>query len=249
MRRAILSDIHSNLEAFEAVLKDIESKQVDEILCLGDLIGYGPNPREVILKALSFAKVLRGNHEDALLFIATDFNKEASAAIDWTREQLNIKTAQKDENHQLWNFLGDLTDRYDADGMVFVHGSPRVPTREYVRAADVHDTEKMTEIFGMIERIGFCGHTHEPGIFTDDGKFLFPKLVNNQHVLDARKTLVNVGSVGQPRDRDNRACYVIFDGERVSFHRVEYDFKKTMKKISETPALPSYLAARLKDGR
>ncbi len=249
MRRAILSDIHSNLEAFEAVLKDIESKQVEEILCLGDLIGYGPNPREVILRALSFAKVLRGNHEDALLFIATDFNKEASAAIDWTREQLNIKTAQKDENHQLWNFLGDLTDRFDMDGMVFVHGSPRVPTREYVRAADVHDTEKMTEIFSMIERIGFCGHTHEPGIFTEDGKFLFPKLVNNQHVLDSRKTLVNVGSVGQPRDRDNRACYVIFDGERVSFHRVEYDFKTTMKKIAETPALPSYLAARLKDGR
>ena len=249
MRRAILSDIHSNLEAFEVVLKDIESKQIDEILCLGDLIGYGPNPREVILKALNFARVLRGNHEDALLFIATDFNKEASAAIDWTREQLNAKEASKEENHALWNFLGDLTDRHDVDGMVFVHGSPRVPTREYVRAADVHDKEKMTEIFSMIERIGFCGHTHEPGIFTEDGKFLFPKLINNQYVLDTRRTLVNVGSVGQPRDRDNRACYVIYDGERVTFHRLEYDFRKTMKKIAETPALPSYLAARLKDGR
>jgi diadenosine tetraphosphatase ApaH/serine/threonine PP2A family protein phosphatase len=126
-----------------------------------------------------------------------------------------------------------------------------MPTREYIRPADVHDQEKMEEIFSMMDRFCFCGHTHEPGIFTEEGKFLFPKMLpkGTYTLPPGKKGIVNVGSVGQSRDRDNRACYAVHDGDTVSFHRVEYDFKTTMKKIAATKELPTHLALRLKDGR
>ncbi len=246
---AIVSDIHANIEALEAVLRDIESQGVTEICCLGDIIGYGPNPRECIEHAIQWKFSIRGNHEDALLFLATDFNLEAAQAIEWTRSQLNSKQHEKSRNHDLWNFLGSLGERIDEDGIVYVHGSPRQPTREYVRPSDVHDKEKMGEIFDMIDHLCFVGHTHEPGIFTPEGKFLFPKSIGLKCKVDKGKFLVNVGSVGQSRDRDNRACYVTTDGEMLWFHRVEYDFQTTMRKIGAIKELPPHLALRLKDGR
>ncbi|MBI3268697.1 MAG: metallophosphoesterase [Planctomycetes bacterium] len=248
--RAIISDVHSNIEALEAVLKDIDAQGITQIACLGDVVGYGPNPRDCILHMKEFEFCIRGNHEDALLFLATDFNLEAARSIEWTRGQLNSKTHDKTENHGMWNFLGDLTDRREEDGCLFVHGSPRMPTREYIRPSDIHDSEKMDEIFSLLDRVCFCGHTHEPGIFTEDGKFLFPKMLkDNTYKLAGKKCIVNVGSVGQSRDRDNRSCYAIYDGDTISFRRVEYDFKKTMQKIAATKELPSHLALRLKDGR
>jgi diadenosine tetraphosphatase ApaH/serine/threonine PP2A family protein phosphatase len=247
--RAIISDIHANVDALEAVLKDIASKNITEIYCLGDVIGYGPNPRECILHARQFADCIRGNHEDALLFIAADFNMEAARSIEWTRKQLNRKECPKEENHQLWNFLGDLGDRVVEDRVLYIHGSPRVPTREYVRPADCHDHEKMDEIFSMIDHLCFVGHTHEPGVFTPDHKFFFPKQLANTWKVTEQKALINVGSVGQPRDRDPRACYVTYDGETVRYHRVPYDVESTMKKILAAKELPEYHALRLKDGR
>ncbi|MBI5369299.1 MAG: metallophosphoesterase [Planctomycetes bacterium] len=248
--RAIISDVHANIEALEAVLRDIDAQGITDIACLGDVVGYGPNPRECIGHMKEFRWSIRGNHEDALLFLATDFNLEAAQSIEWTRGQLNSKSQDKTANHSLWNFLGDLTDRYEEDGCLYVHGSPRMPTREYIRPADVHDSEKMEEIFSMLERICFCGHTHEPGIFNDEGRFLFPKMMNNVYKIPpGRKCVVNVGSVGQSRDRDNRACYVVYEGDTVTFRRVDYDFKTTMKKIAATKELPTHLALRLKDGR
>jgi len=246
---AIVSDIHANIEALDNVLRHIESLGIDDIVCLGDVVGYGPNPRECIERAMNWRFTIRGNHEDALLFLATDFNLEAAQAIEWTRAQLNSKQFEKTRNHDLWNFLGSLGERVDEDGIVFVHGSPRQPTREYVRPSDVHDKEKMGEIFDMIDHLCFVGHTHEPGIFTPDGKFLFPKAIGHKLKVEKGKLLVNVGSVGQSRDRDPRSCYVTFDGETIQFHRVEYDFQTTMRKISQIKELPPHLALRLKDGR
>jgi predicted phosphodiesterase len=249
VRRAILSDIHANLEAFQAVLKNIEKRGVDEIVCLGDVVGYGPDPRECIKLAMDFGFCLRGNHEDALLFIAADFNIEAAQSIDWTRDQLNCRDYPRQENHALWNFLGDLTDKRVEGDVLYVHGSPRVPTREYVRPVDVHDPRKMAQIFEMIEHICFCGHTHEPGIFTEAGKFYFPRLLNNVYHVSSEKCLINVGSVGQPRDRDPRACYVVFDGQKVEYVRVSYDVKRTMVKIKRAQGLADVLAMRLAKGR
>ena len=119
---ALISDLHSNMEALEGVLKDINEQGVEDIVCLGDMIGYGPNPREMLRHAFNWRWSLRGNHEDALLFLALDFNHEAAQAIDWTRDQINYKDAPKDENHKMWNFIAvdraGLRKRYQSCAMV-----------------------------------------------------------------------------------------------------------------------------------
>ncbi|MBI3099657.1 MAG: metallophosphoesterase [Planctomycetes bacterium] len=253
---AIVSDLHSNIEALEAVLKDIGAHKVDEIYCLGDVIGYGPNPREVLHHARKFKFCLRGNHEDALLFLAADFSMDAAHAIDWTRGRMNAKSNEpaeaqklKAENHLLWNFVGDLKESHQDDDRIFIHASPRMPTREYVRPPDVKDREKMSAIFEMIPHVCFGGHTHEPGVFTEDFRFLTPAQINHTFTFDAKKYFINVGSVGQPRDGDNRSCYVLLDGNRVVWRRIPYDFRKTMAKIEATKELAKRFASRLKDGR
>jgi diadenosine tetraphosphatase ApaH/serine/threonine PP2A family protein phosphatase len=249
---ALISDLHSNIEALEAVLKDVDSQGVQKIYCLGDLIGYGPNPREMLKHAFNWAFSLRGNHEDALLFLALDFNPEAAQAIDWTRGQLNEPGAPKDENHRMWNYLGDLPDMKEEDGVMYLHASPRNRTKEYVRPHDVQDREKMEEIFSMIKRVCFCGHTHEPGVFTEDFKFYPPRAFANKVKLsENRKYYVNIGSVGQPRDRDTRSCYVVWDPETqvVEFRRVDYDYRKTMDKIYAIMQIPRRFGERLEVGR
>jgi len=249
---ALISDLHSNIEALESVLRDVKSNGVDDIVCLGDLIGYGPNPREMLKHAFSWRWSLRGNHEDALLFLALDFNPEAAQAIDWTRNQLNDPKAPKEENHKMWNFLGDLQDIREDGEVAYIHASPRNHTKEYVRPHDVQDREKMEEIFSMIKRVCFCGHTHEPGVFTEDMKFYPPRAFANKVKLsDGRKYYVNIGSVGQPRDRDTRSCYVIWDPETLSveFRRVEYDYRKTMERIFAIKNIPKRFGERLEVGR
>jgi predicted phosphodiesterase len=246
---AIISDIHGNIEAFEEVLKDLDKKKVDAVYCLGDVIGYGPNPREAIVLAERFDFTLLGNHEEAVLFLAEDFNAKARQAVDWTRDQLNLPDASPSENHKLWNFLGDLRKREKVDDMLFVHGSPRVPTREYVMPRDINNPEKMEGIFSQVDHLCFCGHTHVPGVFTQDNHFYFSATLENTFEFDSKKYLVNVGSVGQPRDNDNRASYVTVDGNRITWHRIPYPVEKTMKKIYDAKGLPDYLADRLKEGK
>jgi len=251
-RVALISDLHSNIEALEQVLKDISSQGITAVYCLGDLIGYGPDPREMIRHAFDWKWSLRGNHEDALLFLALDFNPEAAQAIDWTRNQLNDPKSAKEENHRMWNFLGDLSELKEEDGAIFLHASPRNHTKEYVRPHDVQDHEKMEEIFSMIKHICFCGHTHEPGVFTQDLKFYPPRaFANKVKLADGRKYYVNIGSVGQPRDRDTRSCYIVWDpeGQVVEYRRVEYNFKKTMDKIFSIKTIPRRFGERLEAGR
>jgi predicted phosphodiesterase len=246
---AILSDIHSNIEAFEAVLEDLKQFDVEEIVCLGDVIGYGPNPRECIKLAEQFDLTLLGNHEEAVLFLAEDFNQKARQAVDWTRDQLNSRDYDPAENHRMWNFLGDLRKREKRNDVLFVHGSPRVPTREYVMPRDAMNREKMTDIFGQIEKVCYVGHTHVPGVFTEQGQFFLSGAINNRFSMDSGKYLINVGSVGQPRDNDNRASYVTIEANTVVWHRVPYPVEKTIGKIHAEPGLPAYLADRLKEGK
>lgn len=248
---AMVSDIHANIEAYDVVLQDIDRRGIQEIYCLGDVIGYGPSPRECLLRTADRAQfILRGNHEDALLFLAADFNPEASQAIDWTRQQMNDKAKPKEENHKLWNILDKFAEKKQVGDILYVHASPRQPTKEYVRPVDAQDHEKMKAIFDMIQRLCFCGHTHEPGVFTENFRFIPPRAFDQRFKLPpGQKFVINVGSVGQPRDRDNRACYITFDGEVVEFHRLEYDFRKTMKKILDTNVLSKRFAERLELGR
>jgi len=254
MKIAIISDIHANLEAFEAVLKDIRSKGISEIVCLGDVIGYGPNPRECLKTVIDTCKLcLRGNHEEAVLYFSYDFQVDAAQAVDWTREELNSNRYDAVENSIFWDYLGELVRLEERDDILYLHGAPREPTREYLRPIDIADEEKMRDNFGLIRQYCFCGHTHEPGVLVmnPNGKvrFLTPADLTNNYVLDVHKCIVNVGSVGQPRDGDNRACYVVLEDRRISFQRLPYDYKTTMRKILETKLLPKVFAARLQVGR
>jgi predicted phosphodiesterase len=252
--KALISDIHGNLEAFEAVLKDIQQQNVTEIYCLGDVVGYGPNPRECIDLVMQCKVVLLGNHDQGAMFDPDGFNPPAERAIFWTRGQLESAGEKREAKEKRWEFLAERPRMVKENGFLFVHGSARNPLNEYVFPEDIYNQRKMDRIFALVERYCFQGHTHVPGIFTealpeDLYQFHAPDEIEYTHKLDGRKTLCNVGSVGQPRDGDWRACYVLLDNETLRYRRVEYDIDTTVKKIYAIADLDNFLGDRLRDGR
>lgn len=249
MKRAIISDIHSNLEGFEAVLADVEQQGITEVYCLGDIIGYGPNPRECIDLAMKCNICLLGNHDQAALFDPEGFNTGAERAIFWTRDQLEKPGEDPEVQAKRWDFLGELPRNYREDGLLFVHGSPRNPLNEYVFPEDIYNKRKMEKIFSLVERFCFQGHTHVPGVFTESLQFFSPEEISHQYRLSDERAMFNVGSVGQPRDGDYRSCYVVLDEDLVTYRRVDYPVEQTIKKIYETPELDNFLGDRLREGR
>jgi diadenosine tetraphosphatase ApaH/serine/threonine PP2A family protein phosphatase len=247
--KAIISDIHSNLEALQAVLKDIEAQGITEIYCLGDVIGYGPNPRECIDLIMDCKVVLLGNHDQGAMFDPEGFNTSAERAIFWTRAQLEHPNESRTVKERRWEFLAERPRTFRENGYLFVHGSARNPLNEYVFPEDIYNQRKMERIFALVERYCFQGHTHVPGIFTEGLQFHSPEEVDYAYRLDGRKTLCNVGSVGQPRDGDWRACYILLDDDTIRFRRVEYDIDSTIKKIYGIPDLENFLGDRLREGR
>ena len=261
--KALISDIHGNLEALEAVLADIKQLGITEIYCLGDIIGYGPNPRECIDRVMNCKMSLLGNHDQGALFDPEGFNPGAERAIFWTRDQL--EKGDRKGNERRWEFLSDLPRMYRDGQFLFVHGSARNPLNEYVFPEDIYNQRKMEKIFQLVEKYCFQGHTHVPGVFTASLKFFRPEDINFRWTYDEEKVLVNVGSVGQPRNGDWRSSYCILYGpdERpaangvefpagkwnLQFRRVEYDIETTVKKIYDTPDLDNFLGDRLRDGR
>jgi len=246
---AIISDIHSNLEALEAVLEDIAARKATEILCLGDIIGYGPNPMECLdLVRKHATTVIKGNHEEAALSQPVDFNAKAASAIKWTRERID-ESPPGDARTNL-QFIEGLAETHLDNGLLLVHGSPRQPTRDYVFPRDIRDSRRMGELFELIEHYCFSGHTHIPGVFTEGG-YDHPNdmTLKGIYLLDEQKAMINVGSVGQPRDGDPRACYCTFDGDSVVFRRVAYDVQKTVRKIYANRRLDNSLGDRLAEGR
>jgi diadenosine tetraphosphatase ApaH/serine/threonine PP2A family protein phosphatase len=245
---AIVSDIHSNLEALDAVLTDIAIRGIASIYCLGDVVGYGPNPIECLERVLDWELVLKGNHDHAVSYGAEGFGKHAERAVDWTR-QLLIANKRND----LRAFLHERPQLRRDPEILFVHGSPRNPTNEYLFPEDIHNVPKMMSNATMIDRYCFCGHTHVPGVFVEaiggNWEFYAPNEIDHSWKFSNQKTIVNVGSVGQPRDNDCRACYVTVEGETLTFHRVEYDVEATIAKIRAVPALSGTLSDRLRDGR
>jgi len=249
VKRALISDIHANLEALTAVLADIRGQEIREIFCLGDVVGYGPNPCECLDQVIKNAKVtILGNHDQAALFDPDGFNPVALQAVYWTREQLEAVGDPSSINRR-WDFLGELP-RTHSDGLsLYVHGSAREPTNEYVFPEDVYNQRKMDALFSRIDRYCFQGHTHIPGVFTTDREFLSPEEISYQYRLGTDSIMVNVGSVGQPRDNDPRACYVVQDDDLITFRRVDYDVRVTAEKIYATADLDNMLGDRLKSGR
>lgn len=247
---ALISDIHSNLAALEAVLADIRAKNVDEVICLGDVVGYGPEPEACIDLLKDLKTVLLGNHDEAVLQgEASDFNLRARRAVEWTRKRLNENIQNDSLKQERWNFLERMqTIRQDGD-LTFVHGSPRNPTKEYVIPRDALNHAKMKDIFDRFPGLCFGGHTHLPGVFTSSFEFMTPKDLHNVYIPDGSKAFVNIGSVGQPRDGDIRASYVTYDGESVVWRRIEYDVQKTVQKIHAIEGLDRSLGDRLLEGR
>lgn len=247
---ALISDIHSNTEALEAVYEDMAAFPVEAVYCLGDVIGYGPQPREALDLVRRCKLLLLGNHEEGLMYCAEDFNERARRALEWTRDELSSSRYPREENHALWDFIDRFEEQRQEDGRLFVHASPRQPTREYVMPGDALDRSKMSGIFTHMEAAAaFAGHTHVPGVFVESGTFKHQSELPEKFELPGRKCLVNIGSVGQPRDGDNRASYVILDGDACMFRRVRYDIGSTMAKIRGNPELHDFLAARLKAGK
>ena len=251
MKRALISDIHGNFEALTAVLTKIGDLNVDEIICLGDIIGYGPDPVKCLDTVIANCQMtILGNHDQAAIFDPEGFNPVALRAIFWTREQLESDEGGMEACDLRWDFLGELPRRHDEGEFLFVHGSPRDPTNEYVFPEHIYEKEKMKILMSRFEKFCFQGHTHIPGVFTESGSFIAPEQRGNHFQL-TEKSMINVGSVGQPRDDNPRACFVVLDSETkdLDYHRVEYDIQTTREKIHAVPELDNMLGDRLLSGR
>jgi len=249
VKRALISDIHGNQEALRAVLDDINQLEIKEIYCLGDVVGYGPNPRECIDLCLDLPVSILGNHDQAAIFDPDGFNPVALRAIYWTREELEERRGNSTEKNRRWDFLGEMPRSKIEGELLFVHGSPRDPTNEYVFPEDVYNQRKMDSLFDRLEHFCFQGHTHIPGIFSQNRDFVSPDECDDEYTLSDDKIMVNVGSVGQPRDGDARSCYVILTDDQLTFRRVEYDMETTITKIYNNPELDNMLGDRLREGR
>ncbi len=256
---AVVSDIHSNLEALTAVLADIEKRGIETVYCLGDVVGYGPNPRECLDLIIEKTKwCVLGNHDYAVFYEPTNFNYAAEQASFWTREVLEAEE-DRAQSDRRWDFLGELPMRRTLGAKLvsgpvqidFVHASPRRPINEYIFPDDVYTNPvKVRLLFERVKHICFVGHTHMPGVFLDEPDFYPPdELGGTYPIVDEEKAIINIGSVGQPRDKDNRASYAYVDDEKVHFVRLEYDFEATMQKITAIEQLDNFHAERLRDGR
>ncbi len=247
MRYAILADIHSNLVAFQAVLRDIESKGgIDEIWCLGDVVGYGPEPHACIDLLRQYKHIcVAGNHDWAAIgkLDISDFNPHAAQAILWTRQQLAAGDV---------NYLQDLPQKISRGDFTLVHGSPRYPIWEYLEPGwlSMKDVEDNFNRFDT----KFClvGHSHRPIVFQQDSlkRYSVATIPNEIRLsFESERLIINPGGVGQPRDGDPRASYAMYDSEAqmVYHYRVNYDITATQQKMLEYD-LPSPLIERLSCG-
>jgi diadenosine tetraphosphatase ApaH/serine/threonine PP2A family protein phosphatase len=243
MRIAVVSDIHGNRHAFEAVLADIDRAEAEELWCLGDLVGYGADPDACVLLAREHAAVcLVGNHDMAVRgdLPLTDFSRGAAIAAQWTQEAIDPATLE---------FLKELKPTGAARGVGLYHASPRDPVWEYVLSSLLADL-CLNE---QAERICFIGHSHVALSFSrETGEMASGQARREGEVLDmaSGEWLVNPGSVGQPRDGDPRAAWLLLDtdGSTGEFRRVEYDIAGAAAAI-RAARLPDSLAERLRYGQ
>ncbi|MFH1614310.1 MAG: metallophosphoesterase family protein [Planctomycetota bacterium] len=256
---AIISDIHSNIEALTVVLEDIDKRGIGTIYCLGDVVGYGPDPRLCLDLVIERTEnCVMGNHDYGVFYEPTNFNLGAERASYWSRSFLESESSVKLRNAR-WEFLGHQKMRWQLKKKLngvkakldFVHASPRRPINEYIFPDDVYtNPSKISLCFERVEHVCFIGHTHLPGVFLDDPDFYSPDELGNVYpIVESEKAIINVGSVGQPRDRDNRASYAYIEGNEVHFVRLEYDFEKTSQKIFAVEELDDFEGTRLAEGR
>jgi len=248
---AVISDIHSNLAALRAVLDDIERRQIKEVFCLGDIVGYGPEPCQCLDLIIDRQVAgIMGNHDHAVFYEPTNFNTGAERASYWTRRTLE-EEPDSEKRSRRWSFLGRLPVSIRMGRILMVHGSPRRPVNEYIFPDDIYtNSAKLLTIFEKVDHLCFVGHTHVPGVFLDDPDFYgVDELDYVYPVVKKEKAIINVGSVGQPRDQDIRASYVVAGEDKIEFVRVEYDIELTAAQILANPQLDNFEGERLRDGR
>lgn len=241
MRFGVISDIHGNLVALQQVLESMGL--VDQYWCLGDVVGYGPEPEECVQTLLDLDHVVvMGNHDAAAAGVIStrSFNGEARRAIEWTTRQLGRESLA---------YIKGMPEQLPRSEILLVHGTPRDPIWEYLTTV-----EQAREVFSSMENAyTFVGHTHVPLVFVQDrdGQVLAGTPQDGMLLkLASERVLVNPGSVGQPRDGDPRAAYAVVDSEAmtVEFHRVEYDITETQKRMRSSGA-SEWLTERLGYGR
>jgi predicted phosphodiesterase len=241
MRVAVISDIHGNAHALDAVLEALEADGTDALWCLGDLVGYGPQPNRCTTAVAARAELcLVGNHDLAALgrLAIEEFSPDAATSAEWTRGVLTDETR---------SFLESLEPQGTREGVQLFHGSPRDPVWDYVLSGEaaLASFEETTAPLILV------GHSHAALAIHDDGESLAGGLApeGTERTLDAGRWLLNPGSVGQPRDGDPRAAYLVLDldAHTASFRRVEYDVARTQAEILEA-GLPRTLAERLAVG-
>ena len=241
MRYTILSDIHGNLPALQAVLDAVAQEKTDCYLFVGDVVGYGANPHECIeiLRNLSAVSIM-GNHDGAVVDkVNLDyFNDIAREAIAWTK-----KHAPRED----MGFLDHLKLLYKNEDLILAHGTLHEPEAFHY----LMDKQQATESFLLVDRpVCFVGHSHIPGVFIKKEKEIQYSSKIDFHLEEQCRYIVNVGSVGQPRDRDPRAAYCLFDtdSKEIILKRVSYDIEEAQKRILEA-GLPLFLASRLAVGQ
>ena len=242
MKLALISDIHGNLEALSAVLEDIDKQQVDKIHCLGDVVGYGSEPAaclELVNKTCDIK--LMGNHEYVILGLESpdSYTQAARISAEWTRGRLTDRD---------FSFITDFEMDRSLDNLYLVHSSPFEPEQWHY----ILSPEEAAQAFERLEGwLCFHGHSHIPLIFSEAHDRPPRERVGHSFLPDSEnRYLVNIGSVGQPRDNDSRACYVTFDTDEgeVTYHRVAYDIETAQSKMAQAQ-LPEMLIERLAVGR
>lgn len=239
MRILVISDIHSNLSALQAVLE--KCGRYDAVWCLGDLVGYGPDPNECIAKVRSLPNLhcVLGNHDAAVLGRMNEatFNHEAGLAINWTRRVLSAESQ---------SFLTSLAETDVIEDVTLVHGSPRNPVWEYLT-----DYPTALQTFPFYKtRLCFVGHTHVPALWEENPGEHSPALLHDfLRINISGRCILNPGSVGQPRDHDNRASFALFDNVQSTWElrRVEYDIASVLERVKKT-SLPWRNGLRLFEG-
>jgi len=243
MRIAVFSDIHSNLEALEAVLDHAFRLKADRYVCLGDVVGYGANPNECIelLQSLPECPCLLGNHDAAVLGIPSNMKPDARRVIVWTQQILNNSSVL---------FLEEMEDLIKWDNISFCHSNPYRPRNWYYVAEKTYISSSFAR---SKAKILFVGHTHVPVAITRKNFFCIyirsPEHTMAVPAAELNRQIFNGGSIGQPRDGDPRASYLIYDTDSqiIEFYRVAYDFVKAGKKILAA-GLPEMYAKRLVNG-
>ena len=251
---AIISDIHGNYDALMEVFKDISKYDVTDIVCLGDIVGYGPEPEKCIDEIKKRCRfVLCGNHDFALIYGPYGFSFLAKGAIECTRKRMLPHCYElKEDKQERWKFIKELKGTVEEGNTLYVHASPREPIFEYIFGdkSKMFSKEVLQENFKLIKKYCFVGHTHHPVIILDNFECIYPEDVYYEYEIPKEnKAIINVGSVGQPRDGDNRSCYALVDEAKIIYRRVSYDFEAVIKKLDLVECIDKRCGMRLRLGK